>query len=71
MGMSNPFFILNWYLPDLRETFKPFLHRPDEILPGIKVPQIFLGQLGSFYCWHVEDLYLFSINKLHFGKPGL
>ncbi|EFX73834.1 hypothetical protein DAPPUDRAFT_324814 [Daphnia pulex] len=60
-----------WYLPDLHETLRQFLHRPDEILPGNNVPQIFLGQLGSFYCWHVKNLYLFSINKLHFGKPGL
>jgi hypothetical protein len=70
MGMSYPLFILNRYLPKLRETFRPFLHHPDEIIPGINVPQIFLGQLmGIFSCWHVEDLNPFSINKLHFSKP--
>ncbi|EFX67541.1 hypothetical protein DAPPUDRAFT_261496 [Daphnia pulex] len=57
------------YLPNLRRTFRQFLHNPDEIIEGVNVPQIFLGQLGSFSAWHVEDLNLFSINKHHFGEP--
>lgn len=48
MRMCNPFLI-----PSLTETFRPDKHRPDKIIPGINVPQIFLGQLGNCSCWQI------------------
>jgi hypothetical protein len=48
MRMCNPFLI-----PSLIDTFRPDQHRPDKIIPGINVPQIFLGQLGNFSCWQI------------------
>jgi hypothetical protein len=59
--------------PNLRKTFAPYLTEDGAAaeLPGIYVPQIFLGQLGSYSSWQVEDKNLMSINYLHSGTPKL
>mmetsp|Transcript_35918 Transcript_35918/g.57711 ORF Transcript_35918/g.57711 Transcript_35918/m.57711 type:complete len:591 (-) Transcript_35918:206-1978(-) len=38
-------------------------------LPGVTLPMLYFGMWQSTFSWHVEDMNLFSINYLHFGKP--
>jgi len=40
-----------------------------ENLPGVTRPMLYFGMWKSMFPWHVEDMNLFSINYLHFGKP--
>ena len=35
---------------------------------GITLPWFYFGSLFSSFCWHVEDLYLYSINVHHSGE---
>uniref|UniRef100_A0A7S2BGH3 JmjC domain-containing protein n=1 Tax=Octactis speculum TaxID=3111310 RepID=A0A7S2BGH3_9STRA len=38
-------------------------------IDGINRPWLYLGMLFSSFCWHREDIYLASMNFLHFGAP--
>ena len=38
-------------------------------VPGVTAPMLYFGMWKASFAWHVEDMNLFSINYLHFGKP--
>jgi len=40
-------------------------------ISGITVPWFYFGMLYSTFCWHTEDLYLYSLNYLHEGAPKI
>jgi hypothetical protein len=44
-------------------------NKTDEQISGITLPWLYYGMLFSSFCWHTEDLYLFSLNYLHEGAP--
>lgn len=51
--------------------FQILENKPEENICGLTVPWLYFGMLFSTFCWHVEDLYLYSINLLHHGSPKL
>ena len=42
----------------------PSLH-----VPGVTVPWLYVGHLFGAFCWHTEDLWLYSCNYMHYGAP--
>jgi hypothetical protein len=43
----------------------------EEQISGITIPWLYYGMLYSSFCWHTEDLYLYSLNYLHEGAPKI
>jgi hypothetical protein len=39
----------------------------DTQISGITIPWFYFGILFSTFCWHTEDLYLYSLNYMHDG----
>jgi jumonji domain-containing protein 2 len=48
---------------------KTILQLIDVPLAGINSPYLYFGMWKAMFSWHTEDMDLYSINYLHFGKP--
>jgi len=51
------------------EKLKTILQLIDVPLAGINLPYLYFGMWKAMFSWHTEDMDLYSINYLHFGKP--
>jgi hypothetical protein len=40
-------------------------------ISGLTQPWVYFGMLFSTFCWHVEDLYMYSLNYMYYGKPKI
>ncbi len=40
-------------------------------ISGITIPWLYMGMVYSSFCWHTEDLYLYSLNYMHEGAPKI
>ena len=54
-------------LPKAYNSLMQFKRRQD--ISGINIPWLYIGMRYSTFCWHFEDLMLYSINFSHWGAP--
>lgn len=57
----------NWNLTEIDSVLKQGLDIKG--IMGVTNPYLYFGAWKAMFCWHKEDLDLYSINYLHFGKP--
>jgi|LauGreDrversion4_2_1035121.scaffolds.fasta_scaffold538616_1 hypothetical protein len=56
----------------LKNSFLQFMNNDEEHqISGITVPWFYFGMLFSSFCWHTEDLYLYSLNYMHEGAEKI
>lgn len=41
--------------------------RKEDTISGISSPWMYSGMMFASFCWHVEDLYMYSLNYMHKG----
>ena len=56
-----------WNLSELQTTLSEGLKGMD--VKGVTTPYVYVGSWKSMFGWHKEDLDLYSINYLHYGRP--
>lgn len=47
----------------------PSLFNNNPTMEGIQSPTIYIGMKSTTFCWHTEDVDLYSYNFLHCGAP--
>ena len=40
-----------------------------QVVPGVTDPMLYIGMLFSMFCWHKEDVNLYSMSYNHHGEP--
>lgn len=40
-----------------------------DVISGVTSPWVYMGMKYASFCWHVEDLYINSMNYMHKGSP--
>ena len=59
-----------WNLNNLSKAANSLMQFPRRHdISGINVPWLYIGMRYSTFCWHYEDLMLYSINYGHWGAP--
>ena len=50
-----------------KESLFQIITRKDDTISGISSPWMYSGMMFASFCWHVEDLYMYSLNYMHKG----
>ncbi|KAL0482014.1 lysine-specific demethylase [Acrasis kona] len=58
-----------WNLQNLDTVLQKQFKKHNVCIPGVNSPFLYVGSYKSTFCWHTEDMELYSINYLHFGAP--
>jgi len=61
---------LTLYLKD-KSLFRFLKENETSHISGLTIPWIYFGMLYATFCWHVEDLYLYSVNYMQYGQPKI
>jgi histone demethylase JARID1 len=70
LAEDNQWTLLNINLQ--KNSLFQFLKREkNSNISGLTVPWLYFGMLFSTFCWHVEDLYLYSLNNMYYGSPKI
>jgi len=64
---THPFNLNN--INHAKDSLFQIIQTKSENISGITSPWIYFGMLFASFCWHVEDLYMYSINYMHQGAP--
>jgi len=62
---GHPFYLNN--LSNSKDSLFQIITRKQEAISGISSPWMYSGMLFASFCWHVEDLYMYSTNYMHKG----
>uniref|UniRef100_A0A7S0MTN4 [Histone H3]-trimethyl-L-lysine(9) demethylase n=1 Tax=Pyramimonas obovata TaxID=1411642 RepID=A0A7S0MTN4_9CHLO len=58
-----------WNIRNLNTVLSRTIEKTGLSLPGVTTPYLYWGMWRSAFAWHTEDMDLYSVNYLHFGKP--
>lgn len=58
-----------WNLSRLRDA--TLLRHLPQPISGVTQPWVYVGMCFSSFCWHNEDMHLYSINYLHEGDEKI
>jgi len=50
-----------------KDSLFQIIQKRDENISGITSPWVYAGMMFASFCWHVEDLYMYSVNYMHQG----
>lgn len=59
----------DWNLNRLASHPESLLRYLSSGVPGVSSPWLYIGMMFGAFCWHVEDLWMYSCNHLHAGAP--
>lgn len=62
----HPFNLNN--LIHTKDSLFQIIAKRQDYISGITSPWVYSGMLFASFCWHVEDLYMYSINYMHKGN---
>ena len=59
-----------WNLQNRKGSLLNFLSEEDSDarISGVTTPWVYIGMLYASFCWHYEDLMMYSINYMHQGR---
>ncbi|CAL8346000.1 unnamed protein product [Merluccius merluccius] len=61
--------VKEWNICHLNTVLDTVEHESGITIEGVNTPYLYFGMWKTTFAWHTEDMDLYSINYLHFGKP--
>ena len=66
-GFSDPDLDV-WNISKLDTILKYLDEDMDTVIQGVNSPYLYFGMWRATFSWHVEDMDLYGINMVHYGK---
>lgn len=57
----------SWNLNEFANLPGSIIRHVNANISGVNAPWVYFGMLFSAFCWHAEDLWMYSVNYMHFG----